>query len=126
VPEDYIERLRGHGTVGRTIGLALAGGTTEHIIESSQRAPVVAHRQYSTHRDGQTTIRIEIVQGTSEHTAENQQVGGFIIEGLPKKKAGVISLDVYFELSSTGTLYVTAQERSTGQRAQGIFDLDTL
>lgn len=34
-----------------------------------------------------------------------------------------MSLDVYFELSTTGTLYVTAQERSTGQRAQGTFDL---
>jgi molecular chaperone DnaK len=126
VPEDYAERLRGHGTVGRTIGLALAGGTTEHIIDAAERPPFVAHRQYSTHRDDQTTIRIELVQGNSERTAENQPVGGFIIEGLPKKMAGVISLDVYFEFSSTGTLYVTAQERSTGQRAQGIFDLDTM
>jgi molecular chaperone DnaK len=124
VPDDFAERLRGHGTVGRTIGLALAGGTTEHIIDAAERPPFVAHRQYSTHRDDQTTIRIELVQGNSARTAENQPVGGFIIEGLPKKKAGVISLDVYFELSSTGTLYVTAQERSTGQRAQGIFDLD--
>lgn len=124
VPEDFAQRLRGQGTVDRTIGLALSGGSTEHIIDSSQRAPVAAHRQYSTNRDNQTTIRIELVQGTSHQTSENQKVGGFVVEGLPLKKAGVINLDVYFELSTTGTLHVTAQERSSGQRAQGTFDLD--
>lgn len=124
VPEDFAQRLKGQGVVDRTIGLALSGGSTEHIIDSSQRAPVAAHRQYSTNRDNQTTIRLELVQGTSHQTNENQPVGGFVVEGLPPKKAGVINLDVYFELSTTGTLHVTAQERSSGQRAQGTFDLD--
>jgi molecular chaperone DnaK len=123
VPKEFAERLRGHGAVGRNIGLALAGGTTEHIIMSDQRPPTAAHRLYSTHRDNQTTIRIELVQGESTKTHENERVGGFVIDGLPATKAGGISLDVYFELSSTGTLYVTAQERSTGHRAQGTFDL---
>ena len=57
-------------------------------------------------------------------TAENERVGGFVIEGLPPCKAGIISLDVFFELSTTGTLYVTAQERTSGQRAQGTFNLN--
>ncbi len=124
VPEDYAQRLRGQGTVGRTIGLALAGGTTEHIITEGDRAPVAAHRLYSTSRDAQTSIRIELVQGKSQQTAQNHRVGGFVIDGLPPKKAGTISLDVYFELSTTGTFTVTAQDRDSGQRAHGIFELD--
>lgn len=124
VPEDYAERLRGQGTVGLTVGLALAGGSTEHIIKRTERPPVAAHRLYSTSRDDQTTIRIELVQGNSSRTRENKRVGGFVIDGLPPKKAGGISLDVYFELTTTGTLHVTAQERSTGLRAHGVFDLD--
>jgi molecular chaperone DnaK len=124
VPQDYVERLRGQETVGLTVGLALAGGMTEHIIERTERPPVAAHRLYSTSRDDQTTIRIELVQGDSKRTKENRRVGGFVIDGLPLEKAGKISLDVYFELTTTGTLHVTAQERSTGQRAHGVFDLD--
>lgn len=123
VPQDFVERLRGLGRVGRDIGLALAGGTTEHIIRSDQIPPTAAHRIYSTSRDDQSQIRLEIVAGSSTVTAENSRVGGFIVEGLPPRPAGAMSLDVYFELSTTGTLYVTAQERSTGQRAQGTFDL---
>jgi molecular chaperone DnaK len=123
LPADFIARLRGLGSVGRSIGLALAGGVTEHIILSSQRPPVSAHRLYSTSRDNQTTIRLELVHGSSQVTAENQRVGGFVIEGLPARKAGAISLDVYFELSTSGTLYVTAQERSSGRRAQGAFNV---
>jgi molecular chaperone DnaK len=123
VPEDFVDRLRGLGTVGRDIGLALAGGTTEHIIQASTRPPVAAHRIYSTSRDNQPTIRLELVEGPSTLTAENRRIGGFVVEGLPLRPAGALSLDVYFELSTTGTLYVTAQERSTGQRAQGTFDL---
>ena len=123
IHDDFIQRLRGMGRVGRNIGLALAGGTTEHIITAEQRPPTASHRLYSTSRDNQTTIRLELVQGASTTTAENHRVGGFVVEGMPGRPAGAISLDVYFELSTTGTLYVTAQERSTGKRAQGTFDL---
>jgi molecular chaperone DnaK len=123
VPGDFVERLRGLGRVGQNVGLALAGGTTEHIITADQRPPTAARRVYSTSRDGQTQIRLELVQGSSVRTAENHRLGGFVIQGLPQRPAGAITLDVYFELSSTGTLYVTAQERSTGLRAQGTFDL---
>lgn len=123
VPRDFVDRLRGLGRVGKNVGLALAGGMTEHIITAEQRPPSSAHRLYSTSRDGQTMIRLELVHGGSVRTSENHRIGGFVIEGLPSRPAGAISLDVYFELSSTGTLYVTAQERSTGLRAQGTFDL---
>jgi molecular chaperone DnaK len=126
LPHGFGDRLRGFGTVGRNIGLALAGGTTEPIISTGQRPPTASLRRYSTSRDDQTTIRLELVQGDSTLTAENSRIGGFVIEDLPRRPAGTINLDVYFELSSTGTLYVTAQERSTGQRAQGTFDLSIL
>lgn len=123
VPDDFADRLRAHGAAGRDVGLALAGGATERIIDCRERLPTVAHRQYSTHRDGQTTIRLELVEGSSGRTDQNRRIGGFVIEGLPARQAGGITLDVYFELSSTGTLYVTAQERNTGLRAQGTFEI---
>jgi molecular chaperone DnaK len=124
VPRDFADRLRGHGASGRSIGLALAGGTTEHIIRGTERLPTVSHRLYSTQHDDQTTIRLELVEGTSDRTADNRRIGGFVITDLPSRKAGQITLDVYFELTSTGTLFVTAQERSTGLRALGTFEIN--
>lgn len=123
VPKDIAERLRGQLSSGHTVGLALADGSTEPIIEAVQRPPVAAHRLFSTSIDGQTACRIELVQGGSSSTDQNHPIGGFVIDGLPPRPAGATNLDIYFELSSTGTLYVTAQDRTSGQRAQGTFDL---
>lgn len=123
VPDDIGDRLRGQTVSGRNVGLSLADGTSEPIIDASQRPPIAAHRYFSTSVDGQTACRIELVQGSSLRTEENQPIGGFVIDGLPPRPAGETNLDIYFELSSTGTLYVTAQDRITGQRAQGTFDL---
>ncbi len=123
LPVNSVELLRRGAASGRTVGIALAGGTTEHIIERSQRPPVAAYRLYSTSRDRQTACRIEIVEGDSHSTADNKHMGGFIIDGLPPAPAGDVDLEVYFELSSTGTLCVTAQERSTGRRVRQTFNL---
>jgi molecular chaperone DnaK len=126
IPPDFADRLRGQGTIGHTIGLALAGGETEHLITANDRPPIAAHRSYSTARDDQTFLRIELVEGTSQVTGQNRRIGGFVIDGLPALPAGEVSLDVYFELASTGTLSVTAVERGTGRRAQRSFDLNEI
>jgi molecular chaperone DnaK len=123
VPGDFRDRLQSAGSAGRSVGLSLADGTTEPIIDATQPPPVAAHRMFSTSIDGQTACRIELVKGSSTKTEENHLLGGFVIDGLPPRPAGATNLDIYFELSSTGTLYVTAQDRASGQRAQGTFDL---
>ncbi len=116
-------RLRALDDDARAVGIALADGTTEPVIRTSQRPPVAAHRLYSTSRDGQDRVRIEIMSGEATATAENRRVGGFVVGGLPPAPAGSIDLDVYFELSSSGTLCVTAQERSRGQKVRQTFEL---
>lgn len=120
---EAIERLRGKGVVGQTIGLAIADGTTEHIIEKSKRPPVAAFRLYGTSRDNQTACGIKLFEGDAVQTSDNRPIGGFVIEGLPAGPAGTVDIEVYFELSSTGTLCVTAQERSTGQRKRQTFEV---
>lgn len=124
VPKGFVEKLHGgEGRVSRQIGLAIADGSTEPVIEASERPPVAAHRLFCTSQDNQTACRIELVEGSASETEENMKLGGFIIDGLPPRKAGETKLDIYFELSSTGTLFVTAQDRASGHRAQGIFDI---
>jgi molecular chaperone DnaK len=121
VPENFGAFLRGIGTVSRQIGLALADGTTEPVIEASRRPPVAAHRLFCTSQDDQTACRIELVEGDDPKTSGNRKLGGFVIDGLPKRKAGETKLDIFFELNSSGSLCVTAQDRASGHRAAGIF-----
>jgi molecular chaperone DnaK len=124
LPGDIGDRLRDYGRKSRTIGVALADGTTDHVIDGKERPPVAARRLYSTSRDGQQSIRILLLQGASKLIAENDYIGSFVVEGLPERAAGALSLDVFFELSPTGVLFVTAQDRGTGNRARGTFPLN--
>jgi len=121
---EALERLRGKGVVSQTIGIALADGSTEHIIERSKRPPVAAFRLYGTSKDNQRACGIKLYEGDAPVTAENRFIGGFVIDGLPEGSAGTVDIEVYFELSSTGTLCVTAQERSTGRRQRKTFEVN--
>jgi molecular chaperone DnaK len=121
--KEAVERLMGKGVVGQSIGIALADGTTEHIIERSKRPPLAAFRLYGTARDNQDACGIKLYAGDNTHTADNQYIGGFVIDGLPPGPRGSVDIEVYFELSSTGTLCVTAQERSSGRRQRQTFEL---
>ncbi len=120
---EAIERLRGEGVLGQTVGIALADGTTEHIIERSKRPPVAAFRLYGTSRDNQNACGIKLYSGDHTRTDDNEYIGGFVIDGLPRGAAGTVDIEVYFELSSTGSLCVTAQERSTGRRQRKTFEV---
>lgn len=123
VSEDVGRRLRGYGVSGRDIGIAMADGSTELVIRSNQQPPVAAARFFSAALEEGATYAIELVEGAHRAAADNKRIGNFIIQGLPVGPDGTVVINIYFELSSTGTLTVTAQDRASGQRVQATFEL---
>jgi molecular chaperone DnaK len=123
VPGDLGARLRATQLKGRSVSIVNDDGSIEPVFDISQPPPLTAHRLFATTIDGQTKIRLEIVEGTSENAEENRRIGGLVVDGLPARPAGETALNVYFELSSTLTLSVTAQDRRSGHRALANFDL---
>jgi molecular chaperone DnaK len=125
VPDDVGARLRTQQAQGRSVSLVNDDGTVEPVFEVAQQPPLTAHRHFATSMDNQTKIRLELVEGTNEEADENRRIGSVVVDGLPARPAGDTALNVYFELSSTGTLSVIAQDRLSGHRAQATFDLSS-
>jgi molecular chaperone DnaK len=123
IPADIGNRLRGYGVRGRDVGIAMADGRTEHVIRAESTPPIAAGRFFSATIEEGASYALELVEGPSEWAAENCPIGNFVIEGLPVGDDGTVVINIYFELGTTGTLYVTAQDRISGQRVQATFAL---
>jgi molecular chaperone DnaK len=108
---------------GRTIGMAMAGGMSEPIIHRTTPLPAIVRRTFSTRRDGQLEIDIQIVEGESTHTSENTIVGRFNVSGLPPRPAGSVDVEIVFQMNDSGVLSITAKELTTGRRTTSTFDL---
>jgi molecular chaperone DnaK len=101
--------------VPKSVGIATAGGFVESIIRRGTPIPAQESRVYSTSRDGQTEVRVQIYQGEGRRIDENVMLGEFVISGLPAGPAGWLDIEVIFEIDTNGTLAVTARDLRAGK-----------
>ena len=90
------------------------GGLTEKIIPRNTPLPCVMEQSFTTNENGQTSIKITIVQGERETTSNNNLLGEFILSGLEPKPAGIPRIKVTFSLDTDGILFVSAVDESSG------------
>jgi molecular chaperone DnaK len=98
-----------------SIGVIAAQGACERVLERNMSIPVEQSRLFSTSRDGQTELRIRIVQGESLRSAENTRLGELVVDGLRPAKRGEVEVLVTFEVDTNGILNVTARDRDSGR-----------
>ena len=72
------------------------GGLTEKIIPRNTPLPCVMEQSFTTNENGQTSIKITIVQGERETTSNNNLLGEFILSGLEPKPAGIQESSNFF------------------------------
>jgi len=97
-----------------SIGIVAAGGLVEKVLERNMAIPVEQSRIFSTGRDDQTDVRIQIVQGESRHLEENVPLGELVVGPLRPAPRGEIEVLVTFEVDTNGILNVTARDRDSG------------
>lgn len=97
------------------LGIVVAGGAFETIIEGNSTVPASATRTFTTTRDDQPSVRIRVQQGQSPRGADNEVLGDFELVGLPPGPAGSVEIDVQFDISADGIVAVTAKDRKTSQ-----------
>src|SRR5262249_29662310 len=77
--------------------------------------PVQQTRRFSTSRDGQTEVRIQVFQGDAPLYQENTYLGEMKIEGLRPAPCGEVDVDVTFEVDTDGILHISARDVDSGR-----------
>lgn len=100
-----------------SLGIETRGGAVAKLILRNSPVPARATEMFSTSVDGQTSIKLNIVQGEREMVEDCRSLGEFHLSGLPPMPAGIPQLEVEFIVDANGVLDVSAHERRSGKRA---------
>lgn len=100
-----------------SLGVETVGGAVAKLIVRNSAVPARAMERFSTSVDGQTSIKLNIVQGEREMVEDCRSLGVFHLSGLPPMPAGMPQVEVVFLVDANGVLNVSAVERRTGKRA---------
>jgi molecular chaperone DnaK len=100
-----------------SLGLETLGGAMDRIIERNTTVPCTGTTRYSTHKDNQTAILVNIYQGEREVVSANKLLGQFKLGGIPPMPAGFPIVLITFRVDANGMLRVTAKEERSGATA---------
>jgi molecular chaperone DnaK len=97
------------------LGIMVAGGLFDVLIEKDTTIPTTAQKVFTTVRDGQTQVRIMVLQGESSEAEENELLGEFVLDGLCEAPRGEVKVEVTFDISADGIVGVSAKDVETGR-----------
>ncbi len=97
-----------------SLGIETMGGLMDVLIPRNSKIPNKAGRQYTTQKDGQSSMRISVYQGERDLVQDNRKLAEFNLTGIPGMPAGLPKVDVTFLIDADGILKVSATEIRSG------------
>jgi len=101
-----------------SMGIATAGGVMAVIIPRNTTVPVSHKKTFTTARDNQEFVDIRVYEGERTQVTDNNLLGQFRLEGIPRAPRAVPQIDVSFDVDANGILSVKAVDQKTKKEAK--------
>ena len=101
-----------------SLGIETLDGVFSKLILKNSSIPTKTMEVFSTQKDGQTSVAINIYQGERELVKDCRFLGQAILRGIPNMPAGLPRIEVEFLIDANGLLNVSAKELRSGIETQ--------
>ncbi|WFD00231.1 Heat shock protein ssb1 [Malassezia yamatoensis] len=100
-----------------SLGVAMQGDVFGVVVPRNTPIPTNKTRTFTTVEDNQTQVTFPVYEGERTQCKDNRLLGEFELTGLPPLPRGQAELICTFEVDANGLLKVSAQEKTSGRKA---------